>query len=379
MCYIRHMKEKWMEVPRREMNPSPVFSEELMMGILDTEPVLNQELLQTAAISRQPVSSLSSCLNFYTKDHLRELAQDHRVSVSSSLKKHEVVEQLTAHLVKQFPVMLPYLPRPNLEFLRLFKDETMLEIAGDALQYRDISHTHNFGFLYLFRTGETFTAVVPRELLSALEVFSDQNLWERVHLHQRIDAYAMALSNLYGVLDIDQYAIVWNRFESESLTPAMIMDELMELGRLQYYGWFDVELISSSYFQTEQEVVQFLETVREISYYIPSREDLVKYYQTPYDDQSPAASAMLEFLSGYLLPDGEQIEDLMDDISDTCLVGNSMQDVFNILNEYGLLFTGMDEISRFTELYAQLSEHSRKWELRGHMPVSLKKSRHPQS
>jgi hypothetical protein len=115
-----------------------------------------------------------------------------------------------------------------------------------------------------------------------------------------------------------------------------------------------------------------LDKVKQVSYYSPSRNDLLKYFQTPYDDESPAASAMLEFLSGYRLPEGEQIEDLMDDISDTCIVGEGMQDVFDLLNEYGLLFTGMEEINRFTELYTQLSDHCRKWELRGHTPSGLK-------
>jgi hypothetical protein len=104
---------------------------------------------------------------------------------------------------------------------------------------------------------------------------------------------------------------------------------------------------------------------------------LLTYFQTPYDDDSPAVSAMMEFLSGYRLPNGEQIEDLMDDITDACIVGDGMQDVFDLLNEYGLLFSGMDEINRFTELYVQMSDHSRKWELRGHTPIALRNMRHP--
>ncbi|MDD3823636.1 MAG: hypothetical protein PHN93_07825, partial [Sphaerochaetaceae bacterium] len=85
--------------------------------------------------------------------------------------------------------------------------------------------------------------------------------------------------------------------------------------------------------------------------------------------------AMMEFSSGCRLANGEQIEDLMDEISDTCIVGNGMQGVFELLNEYGLLLSGMDEINRFTELYVQMNEHCRKWELRGHTPNALKNQR----
>jgi hypothetical protein len=367
------MIETGYKPPTREMHPSPVFTDALLRSIMDTEPSLNRELLHSAALSGTPSHSLAVCLDSYTKEHLLDLASDHEVDLPMSARKKQFVDSLSGRIVDRFPKMLPYLPVVNLEFLKRFKDDTSIVVDTDMLQFRDISHVHNFGFLYLYKTGASYTAVVPRELLPALQMLKDTELWKSVELHQRLDAYAVSLSNLYGVLDIDQFAIVWNRFEAENLTPAMAQDELDELGKVQYYWWFEDELVISSFFRTLEEVEQFLDNVKQVSYYAPSREELVQYFQTPYDDQSPAASAMMEFLSGYRLPNDEQIEDLMDEISDTCIAGDGMQDVFDLLNEYGLLFTGMDEITRFTELYVQMSENCRKWALRGHTPNALKK------
>ncbi len=373
MCYIRGMIETGYKPPTREMHPSPVFTDDLLRSIMDTEPSLNRELLHSAALPGTPSHSLAACLDSYTKEHLLDLASDHEVDLPMSARKKQFVDSLSGRIVDRFPKMLPYLPVVNLEFLKRFKDNTSIVVDKDVLQFRDISHVHNFGFLYLYKTGSSYTAVVPRELLPALQMLKDAELWKSVELHQRLDAYAVSLSNLYGVLDIDQFAIVWNRFEAENLTPAMAQDELGELGKVQYYWWFEDELVISSFFRTLEEVEQFLDNVKQVSYYSPSREELVQYFQTPYDDESPAVSAMMEFLSGYRLPNDEQIEDLMDEISDTCIAGDGMQDVFDLLNEYGLLFTGMDEITRFTELYVQMSENCRKWALRGHTPNALKK------
>lgn len=373
MCYIKDMKDKGYTTRKREMHPLPVFTKDLIRSSMEAEPSLNRQLLHNAALTKKPVHTLAECLAYYTKKHLQELAEDHAVHIPSSTRKLQLIETLADHVVGHFPHYLPYLPAVNLEFLTSFKGKTAIEVDADELQFRDISHVQNFGFLHLFKTGDSFTAIIPRELLPELEVLTEQNFWMKVDLHQRLDAYAVALSNLYGVLDIDQFAVVWNQYEEENMTPAMVQDELVELGKVQYYWWFDNELVISSYFKTEEEVSQFLDTVKEVSYYSPSREELIKYFQTPYDDQSPAVSAMMEFLSGYRLPDGEQIEDLMDEISDTCIVGDDMQEVFDLLNEYGLLFTGMDEITQFTELYSQMCESSRKWELRGHLPTVLKK------
>ena len=374
MCYIKGMKEIGYTKRKREMHPSPVFTDKLIRESMETAPSLARELLLNVALEKKPVTDLVGCLTYYTKAHLQELAEDHAVKIPSSIRKAGLVEKLADYMVGHFSHLLPYMPAANLEFLLLFKDQAAIKLDIDALQFSDISHVQNFGFLHLFKTKDSFTVVLPHELLPELKVLSEESFWKKVELHQRLDAYAVALSNLYGVLDIDQFAIVWNQFEIENLTPAMIQDELVELAKVQYYWWFDDELIVSSYFKTEEEVELFLENVKQVSYYGPSREELMKYFKTPYDDQSPAVSAMMEFLSGYRLPDGEQIENLMDEISDACIVGDEMQDVFELLNEYGLLFTGTEEITRFTELFSQLNESCRKWELRGHLPTVLKKS-----
>ncbi|MGI6433042.1 MAG: hypothetical protein ACOXZ4_04175 [Sphaerochaetaceae bacterium] len=366
------MRETKQTTKPKEMYPLPVFSDELFLRAFEAEPSLNEELLQSAAFPSTPLFHLESCLQLYNKTHLQELAEDHGLYLPVATKKGELVKQLAQTIEKRFGATLPYLPVANLEFLTRFsQDKPDVEIRADQLQYRDISHAHNFGFLFLFKKKDVYTAVVPKELLGALQLLQEQKMWRLAHLHQRMDAYAIALSNLYGVLDIDQYAIVWNRYENEMLTPAMVGDELRELGRVQYYWWFEDELIISSFFRSLDEVEEFLIKVKDVSYYLPSREELIAFYQTPYEEDSPSVHAMMEFLAGYRLGNGEQVEDLMDEISDSVIVGNGMQEAFNLLNEYGLLFEGMEEINRFTELYSQMSDSIRKWELKGHTLKTL--------
>lgn len=376
MCYIRVMSDEKYIVPKREMYPSSVFNDELLKDALDPGVKLSKHLLCNAAFRTKPESNLVACLSSYTKNYLLELAKDHELNIAKSTRKDELVKTLSERIVERFPKMLPYLPKVNLEFLTRFNTENnILNIKVDELEFRDISHAHNFGFLFLYYDKKDFFAVVPVELLETLTLLKEGPIWQKVSLNQRLDAYAISLSNLYGVLDIDQFAIIWNRFEKEVLTAAMVQDELKELGKAQYYWWFDDELIISSFFDSFEEVELFLEKVKEVSYYTPSREELIAYFQTPYDENSPAISEMKSFLAGYQLPSEEEFDDLIDEISDSCIVGDQMQDVFNLLNEYGVLFNGMDEINRFTELYVQMCDNSRKWELRGHTPNALKERR----
>ncbi|MFA5468203.1 MAG: hypothetical protein WC224_04005 [Sphaerochaetaceae bacterium] len=359
---------------KREFYPTAVFTKEVIESVLQSDPSMDLELLNNISLRKRPQKTLEANLENYSKKYLLELADDLGLTISTSKLKKEVVELVSQQIEGEYTRLLPYLPVKNLEFLVNFREKSSLKLNAQQLRFSDISHLQNLGFLFLYKNGRFFNVVSPEEVSEKLEILDVPRFWREAELNQRLDAYAIALTNLYGVLDIDQFAIVWNRFERESLTPAMTQDELQMLSRVQYYWWIDDEQIISSYFKSYEEVELFLENVKQVSYYSPSREDLIKYFKTPYDDQSPAVSAMMEFLSGYRLPAGEQIEDLMDEISDACIVGEQMQDVFNLLNEYGLLFNEMEEINRFTELYTQMNENCRKWELRGHFPRGLKKS-----
>jgi len=355
----------------REKYSGPVFDEQTFQGIWNTNPTLNREMLEAACSPGVPKSGLIDCLGLHTRDHLKDLANDFLLSIPSTAKKSMIVEQLAGKLSKDFPMLLPYLPVRNLDFLGRVKGSGQLSVRKEELRYQDISHTQNYGFLFLFNTGTTYTAVIPTELLSSLQGVDTAVIRTNAELHQRLNAYAVSLSNLYGVLDIDQFATIWNRFEAEVITPAEVGDELAMLSRVQYYYWYENELVISSYFMTAQEVVDFLVTVKDIPYYKPTQEEIVTYFQSSYDDRSPAANAMLEFLARYKLNKGEDVEDLMAEISDVCVAEEDMQEVLDLLDEYGLLFKGLDELTHFTQLFNELSNHSRKWTLRGHTPLAI--------
>ena len=375
MCYIRGMREIGYTPPKREMHRFPVFTDELIKGVFEIDSFVNQGLIAEASFNSEIKVELSACLSGYAKNYLIDLALDYDLKIAASTKKQEIINKLAEQIISRFPKMMVYLPKSNLKFLTKFSvDNNVIKVNDNTLQYHEISHIHNFGLLFLYRRGKDLYAVVPKELIDSLKLLQEKRIWEMATLHQRFNAYAVALSNLYGVLDIDQFAFIWNRFEAEVITPAMAQDELKELEKVQYYWWFDDELIISSFFSNTDEVDEFLSKVRPVSYYIPTRGELISYFKAPYAQDSFAVSEMLEFLKGYKISADEQIEDLIEEITDSCVVGNGMQDVFNLLNEYEVLLNGMEEINKFTELYVQMSDSCRKWELRGHTPNSLKKS-----
>ncbi|NCB02668.1 MAG: hypothetical protein EOM67_10945 [Spirochaetia bacterium] len=353
-----------------------VFTKEFIEEALKVDEDINIELLKETAVTKPPSFSLEECLLNSTKDVLLEMSKEHGLTIPSSLKKKEVAVRLKDHIIKRFHSMLEYLPTSNLNFLHRFVDEKTSILDTTGVQLMDISHTTHLGFLFLFYHKNKVVIVIPKELSPFLGVLKDKTIFEKAHLHERIDSYAVSLSNLYGVLDIDQAAIVWNKYEKETLTPMMIGDELSHLNATQIFWWYENEYIISTYFDTSDEVEEFLQSVKEVSYYMPSFEELRQFFSTPYDKSSPAAHAMIDFLRTFPLDEQTEVQYLMQQISDACVVGEELPDVIELLNEYGLSFHATDEVTRFTQLYDDLEETSRIWKLKGHRPSVLKNIQH---
>ncbi|MCK9286172.1 MAG: hypothetical protein PHP38_08270 [Sphaerochaetaceae bacterium] len=343
-----------------------IFDEGIFLDSWEISHEDNRDFLELCALSGKVTDSLSDGLNRLDKNTLKELGADLSVPLKSSMAKTQLIELITEAITTSFADFIVYLPVANLRFLLRFKEQSINVIPKEAMLYRDISHTHNLGYLFLFDTGEYYTAVLPSVLRKMFLELDTDSLFSMAELHQRLAGYAVSLTNLYGVLDIDQFAKVWNRYESELLTPAQIGDEMGFLAFTWYAFWYSDELIISSYFDSEEMLAQFMAKVHDIPYYVPTKDELREYFSDPYNDRSPAVREMREFLSGYDLPAKEDIDDLLADLADVCIADSGMDNALDLLQQYGVLFRDYEDATKFTQLYTELDSQSRKWNLRGH-------------
>ncbi len=376
LCYIESMDDTVVNSEQDSSLTESVFSREILDSAFRFDQEFNARFLGEFSLSAPVCHHLDECLNLYTKDILMQIALDHSLELKASMKKAEMVELLRQKIIQNFHSFIAYVPTRNLEFLRRFSYEKDYTLSQEVFLFPDFTHLHHFGFVFLFQSGETYTAVLPRELGTFLGLLSNEDLFVKADLHQRLDAYATSLVNLYGILDIDQFAILWNKYEKETFTPAMIEDELSELNRTHIFWWYIDEYVVSTYFSTPEEIEEYMKEVKDISYYMPSVEELRRYYVTPYDKSSPAANAMSDFLSSVCLEGYDTVSILMQDLNDAITVGEKMDGVFELLGEYGVFFHGIDELNTFNELYGDLDETIRKWQLKGHRPKFMKNHNH---
>ena len=349
-----------------------VFTREVLDSAYRFDREFNARFLDDFSLPYRVCHHLDECLALYTKDVLMQIGLDHMLDLKVAMKKEKMVELLRQKIIQDFHEFLAYLPVRNLEFLKEFTYENNYTLTRDVFLFPEFTHLHHYGFLFLFKGEDEYTAVLPGELGTFLGLLNNKDLYVKADVNERLDAYATSLVNLYGILDIDQFAILWNKYEKETLTPAMVEDELKALDRAHIFWWYLDEYVVSTYFTAPEEVEEYLKEVKDVTYYMPDREELRNYFITPYDKSTPAAHAMTDFLSSVCQEGYDTVSVLMQDLNDAITVGEKMDDVFELLGEYGVFFHGVDELNTFHELFGDLDETVRKWQLKGHRPHYLK-------
>ncbi len=369
------MNENVVNSQQNSETSQSVFTREVLDSAYRLDGEFNARFLDDVCLSGRVVHHLDECLALYTKDVLMQIGIDHTLELKPAMKKEKMVELLRQKLIQDFHEFLAYIPVRNLEFLKGFTSDNTFTLTRDVFLFPDFTHLHHYGFLFLFKGDAGYTAVLPAELGTFLGLLNNSELYVKADLHERLDAYATSLVNLYGIFDIDQFAILWNRYEKETLTPAMVEDELKALDRAHIFWWYIDEYVVSTYFTAPEEVEEYLKEVKDVTYYTPDKEELRNYYITPYDKSSPAAHAMTDFLSSVCHEGYETVSVLMQDLNDAITVGEKMDVVFELLGEYGVFFHGVEELNTFHELFGDLNETIRKWQLKGHRPQFMKNTR----
>ena len=326
------------------------------------------EMVLFESIKGEPKTGLMECLLYYKKDRLIAIAEEHKLAVNSKSTKNRIADELEPLILKNFKKDLEYLQQHQIDFL--FKVKGTFPAEMDALKYGDYKTLVSLGYVYLFNFNEHIYPVIPNELSTMLsEAFAKELKLKSVH-NQKLLSYAIALVNLYGVYEIEQFVNVWNTHNKEKITILEANEFIDVMGKRQGYFWQDDNFIVSNYFENDE----YCNLVKEMSnrpYYTPKKSDIEFYSKNEYDDQSIYYKKVERFIKSKNFLDENRLEDILWDISEVCFMDKRPSEIIDILNENDFSFEGIDEVNVFMKLIMDLSNNSRKWVLRGYKPSEL--------
>lgn len=319
------------------------------------------------SIKKAPKFTLTECLNFYTKDNLFALANEHKSYIAKAKKKAEMIELLEEILLNNIEKDSLYITEAQRKTIA----DVIKKVNLNEINMEDTRSFKNLGYIYWFYHNNEIQIVCPDEIAEKYMNSYEKDNEEIIKMNNDLYNYARALQHIYGVYEAEQLAAVWNKYNEEKIDEEFVFEFMDVIGRRQNCFWWDSPYIVSDYFMEIEEYEDFLQTRIKKEYYMPSKKEIEYYMEEEFDIDNLYYKKMLNYFEQQKSLNEVQLGDLMLSIEMGCIFNNSFQDIINIINDSGFKFKNLDELNKFMRNYIDLSNNTRKWEIKGYKPVEL--------
>lgn len=324
----------------------------------------------------EPKKGLKECLQFYWGYRLLELAQAHNMQVEEGTPDAEIIEKLMPQMMKNFPKDIEYLNENELNLLNRIKENLNKEM--DDVENKQYATLKWLGYVYLFSFEGHIYPVIPDELLPLIPDTNGEEFKNKVERNQKLLSYTLALTNLYGVYRVEQLVDVWNLFNKEKIGVDEVREYIEVMSIRQADFWYDRGHIVSTLLADANEYYALMKKAALTPYFVPKKSDIAFYSDVKNEYSSVYLEKIKTFIKSKNVLEDDKLDDLMPEIFDACKMDKNPGEIVAMLKENNVELNEEDT-NEFLRLLMTLSNSTRKWVLRGHMPSELvKKPARPQ-
>ncbi|WP_219834950.1 YecA family protein [Paenibacillus sp. R14(2021)] len=342
---------------------------------------LEKEMLQlnvNNAIKGTVVTSLKGILARLTKDRLNFIAANCALAGRSKLKKQELADALYERITNAVQVRSTFLTAETQEWEfvnRLLQAPYIQDNAVFADAYLFLMDK---GLVFSFLEQDKLFFVMPEEVKAAYKQLDQKSFREERGVSQLVLRYTEAAANLYGICPVQKLIEIINDQNGSSLTEEQF--NRIRLSVTDKVLTWDVQrgFLFSDGLDGESldDYEAFLESVKDKPYYIPPKEELLRYAEIDYFEMTP----QLEALKGYIMQQlgkGERLaEAIVDDIQLVC----SMEEPLSVIMEEfenRKIRLSKKQLQDIMPLIINVNNTTRMWSNRGFTPAELRPAPSP--
>ena len=186
--------------------------------------------------------------------------------------------------------------------------------------------------------------------------------------------YIISLTHLYGLVHKDKVLEIYklqneNKIDEQAVSdimkedPQELKDNFVEI----YWDYFVNDSIL--------EFRDFDEELRQKEgkpYYIPDKEELLKYKDETYFEVNEQYNALKDYIAENLMEgDDHKAEVICSDIQGRCQFGFAINRILDTFNERNISFKGEEQLNEVLQLIMDLANNTRIWENNGHTPQEI--------
>lgn len=186
--------------------------------------------------------------------------------------------------------------------------------------------------------------------------------------------YIIALTNLYGMVHKDKVVEIYNSQNENQVKLKEVEAFLTHLPEELEDAFI---MIHKDYFVHEaimlyDEFGLMLTKKGDKPYYIPAKNELLKYVDENYFEATKQYNALVNYMkSNFFDGDEERAEDFCYNIHGMCKFEFEMQSIMESFNEQNINFRDIDQVNEVMSLITALSNNIRIWTNNGHTPHEI--------
>ena len=319
---------------------------------------MKRESIEERAIKSAPVYKLSECLALGGWEY-------------SEITSEEI-EEITDYFKRYICFFKDEQLKLIDDLIEAQKNNNAFVIEGDEF---DFQHLYHEDFVFVFSSENKLYLIIPDELKNIYEeTIKEENFHAELAYNREMAKYAIALVNLYGICEIEQFVAVWNQHHKEKTDrkeTERFLDESCEFIE-DYY--LDDGLLISDCFINDDDIDDLFDEVKNLPYYMPTKRVISLYGDEDCLENLPEAKKMSEFLNEYVPNDNIWADTLRLSIIFDCKRLEKPIDIVNTLHDYNFPVTDKEAMDKFEKAYKILFENTHMWPLRGFTPYQYEQA-----
>lgn len=333
---------------------------------------LFDEIKDSLTLPGEPVFSIKEILSKSTVAELRETAKEAGVKNYSKMKKNDLVLSVMEYTLSEgfLKRIFGVMPESDLNLIKSEIDKDGFYVTDSFFENPFLIEARVYN---IFLVADGYYCVIPTEIKEAYKNFADEEFFESRRKIQEFGRCADAAVNLYGIIKIEDFVKIYNRYtglKSDADNSYKLLDALGMFG--SQFGIYDDLLLHGIMFDTDDIdalITCFNDLKKDKPAYIPSTKEEFLKNECPDCFEASETAPLREALTKNGFDDPDKIDELIADIilNMKCEI-EKPTDCAIIFDAYEVRFKSQKAKKAAVVLAEKLRTNVRMWKHNGHTP-----------
>ena len=323
-------------------------------------------------IKKTKKTGLRDNLNYMTVDFLKNIAKVYEVDKAYKMKKQELIDAIYDRLTDENYLI------SNLAAYYEHEEHTNSAHGNKAVSESiRVLGLAKVGMYFLYDIGDgNIESVMPEEIAKVIDEIDKDKIKSVQKKYSEVFNYFRACMNLYGIIEAEFFCQLFS--EQHKDQDEFTLKELMYyLNKYNIHNseivYYNNLLVHESLCMYEGDIDDILEGREGKEYFVPQKEELLKYSNGYYIKKTKYYEDLEKYLIKHL-KDKKDVQGIIEDISIECVMDIfDIQKTMNRLHMMGLEIKDMKDVQKLLTLCVEFGNNTHKWVNKGWTPADLMK------